>query len=912
MALTILETIPLAGAQFSFETLHTLIRSPKNRFYLSDELNHRIIILGSDGSYHGSIGGPGTGPGEFRYPRGIAWVGDELLAVCDAWNNRIQLFDSDGRFAGSFGSIGSGQDQFSEPSVVLPYGEHSLAVLDRGNHRIKICSLSGETLSLHGTYIPSSFKRLRDKHRQFYECGYNYPEGMTITGDGAFVVADTGNRRISIFDPAGKIWKIIELDANDFPYSYPKSVAVLPDQNIAAWVHADAALWLIEGSAPHRIERLLCPDLTSSKFRPAVLPESLDTFLIFDSEQQVLMRCKISYSLSAEAVVPYSDMTTNQVKLWIEYFQKAEKTDAVVSSLTGFTTILKGSYQDHAKSLALKESAVEELVSKRNAFLSRAWVENSKSGASNEEINSISALQQAKEDLQNEEKAHAQSLDSLVLLFRSLSEQFANPSLRVEQESFHLMMEARLKRATEEYQTRLHRLKNHLMSGSSAFAQSAKDCIWLVNLYRNARNFRSVLNALPSKTTGATKIYEIPKLPISLNRFKDSDTGLVEGIRLILALLCIEWEFDGSARELIDQQSSVPDSRDSILFLLKEANARRKAGAHDQALKILDTLDALSLARLNEEERCFYFMEKGHALLFSGRAGEAIPCFHEAHPERADAPFHLCMNLAIAYEYRGRLDEAAKLYPLATQKAKASGVMDEYETAATGLIRIHFRSGAFEKAAELIRKLPPELSGKACFATFSASILHYRPEDDMDAVPELMALLTHHPNCAGLRLNLAVRYALNSNMPAAFEMIEKEETLSSGTAPLHFVKAVCLRIDGKFAEAVREYANDDGTVDLSGASAEIFLAAYAAHDENAMKQAVDLLKYNMQTDCCFSGFFNVPRRQHTLVEEAMAYFSKTIENPGQRLSLVWVNCSTLRYARKDWTPSCLKDQGLVT
>jgi hypothetical protein len=174
-----------------------------------------------------------------------------------------------------------------------------------------------------------------------------------------------------------------------------------------------------------------------------------------------------------------------------------------------------------------------------------------------------------------------------------------------------------------------------------------------------------------------------------------------------------------------------------------------------------------------------------------------------------------------------------------------------------------------------------------------------------------MALVKRHPNCPGLRLNLAVRHALNANMPAAFEMIENEKMLSSGTAPLHFVKAVCLRIDGKFAEAVREYTDHSGTVDLSGAPAEFFLAAYAAHDENAMKQAIDLLKYNIQTDCCFSGFFIASRRQHTLVEEAMRYFSNQIENPGQRLSLVWVSGSTLRYARKDWTPSCLKDQGLL-
>jgi tetratricopeptide (TPR) repeat protein len=917
-ALTILDTIPLAGnPQLSLGPTHTITRCSSGRFYLSDELNHRVIILDSHGGYHGVIGVPGSGPGEFMYPRGLAIVesaGNELLAVCDAWNHRIQFLTLDGIFVSSFGSIGNGRDHFNEPSVALPYGEHCLAVLDRGNHRIKICSLSGETIAIHGAYTPSSFRRFRDdltlilssreSYKRFYECGYNYPQGMAITGDGAFVVADTGNRRISIFEPKSEHWKIIELDGEGSPSSFPQSVAALPDGNIVAQVQADSTLWLIEGSAPHRIERLPCPELDPTKNRPAILSESLDTLLLVDGQRKVLMRCRISDSFSQETAMPPADMTINQGRLWLEYFRKAARTDTIASALVGFISVLKNCYLDHASGLARKESEYAEIAGKQYALLNQAESVTTGAGIANKQVDSkskqMAPLDQVEKELANEEEMHVQSVALPVLLFRSLPEQFVRASPGAAEESFRLMMQEKLKCGMEEFHATLHRLKKCLLRGSDLdFARSAKDCIRLVQLHRNARNLCAVLNALPSRTIGAPRSYEAPDLPTSLHEFKDKSAGLVENICLILVLLCIEWRFDKSAKGLIERRSNVPDARRAALFLLKEACERRIAGANDQAVRILGIIGAASLARLSEEERRNYFIEKGHALLSLERADDATSCYREAHPERPDAPLCLCLQLALAYERCGRLDAAAKLYPRALKKAKAESRIDEYELAATGIIRIYYMSGAFEKAAELIRTLPPELACKAYFTNVKASSLQHSPESDANTLPELLALLARHPDYAGLSLNLAVRHALNGDMPEALKMIEREKKTSSWVVPIHFVKGVCLRIDGQYAEALHEFTDNEGVVEFSAVPMELFLAAYCLRDSSTMEQAMTALLCNMQKDRCFSGFLNVPGRQKTLVEEAMAYLNMHIERRGETLSLVWLNCSTLRYGRRE-------------
>jgi DNA-binding beta-propeller fold protein YncE len=58
------------------------------------------------------VGRRGQAPGEFYWPRGIAVMPGNEIAVADSSNNRIQMFNSRGTLIGSFGDYGSEKGQF--------------------------------------------------------------------------------------------------------------------------------------------------------------------------------------------------------------------------------------------------------------------------------------------------------------------------------------------------------------------------------------------------------------------------------------------------------------------------------------------------------------------------------------------------------------------------------------------------------------------------------------------------------------------------------------------------------------------------------------------------------------------------------------------------------------------------------
>ena len=67
--------------------------------YISDGYgNARVHKFSSDGRLLLSWGEPGTGPGQFHLPHGIAVGPDGTVAVADRENSRLQFFSPDGAF----------------------------------------------------------------------------------------------------------------------------------------------------------------------------------------------------------------------------------------------------------------------------------------------------------------------------------------------------------------------------------------------------------------------------------------------------------------------------------------------------------------------------------------------------------------------------------------------------------------------------------------------------------------------------------------------------------------------------------------------------------------------------------------------------------------------------------------------
>ena len=148
------------------------------------------------------FGVSGTSDGQFNTPHGIAVAPDGTLYIADTNNNRIQHFSADGQFLNAWGSFGDSSagdapsGTFNQPWAVAvsPDGEF-IYVADTWNHRIQKFTPNGTPLAMWGTslYDPT-------KNDPFGIWG---PRGIAIDVQGRVYVADTGNKRIVVYDADG-------------------------------------------------------------------------------------------------------------------------------------------------------------------------------------------------------------------------------------------------------------------------------------------------------------------------------------------------------------------------------------------------------------------------------------------------------------------------------------------------------------------------------------------------------------------------------------------------------------------------------------------------------------------------------------------------------------------------------------
>jgi hypothetical protein len=90
------------------------------------------------GSGWTTIGGPGTGPGQFDFPDDVSVLQDDYVVVADRGNNRVQIIDISGVPRVTFGGTAAGSDNnhFNIPARVAHDAEH-IYVVDNGNSRIQ-------------------------------------------------------------------------------------------------------------------------------------------------------------------------------------------------------------------------------------------------------------------------------------------------------------------------------------------------------------------------------------------------------------------------------------------------------------------------------------------------------------------------------------------------------------------------------------------------------------------------------------------------------------------------------------------------------------------------------------------------------------------------------------------------------
>jgi len=156
-------------------------------------------------------GEPGSGPGQFSDPTGIA-VADGEVFVSDARNGRIQVFRRDGAFRRQFGELG-------RPMNLAISGD-TLYVADYWTDRVEVFAVGGA----HRATIGRSGSGPGE---------FNAPGGVAVGPGGALSVVDFYNQRVQRFDAEGRfvdqIGETGRTGSGAGSFNYPTDAAVGPD-----------------------------------------------------------------------------------------------------------------------------------------------------------------------------------------------------------------------------------------------------------------------------------------------------------------------------------------------------------------------------------------------------------------------------------------------------------------------------------------------------------------------------------------------------------------------------------------------------------------------------------------------------------------------------------------------------------
>ncbi|HEX9334027.1 MAG TPA: flippase activity-associated protein Agl23 [Anaerolineales bacterium] len=169
--------------------------------YVADSRNHRILHIASDGSLLNEWGTfadiqTGNAPiSTFNEPWGVAVGPDGSVYVADTWNHRIQKFTKDGKPLTMWGQYGQpvpevpeSKNYFWGPRGVAVNSQGHVFVADTGNKRIVVFDSDGKYITDFGTagLDPGQFDE---------------PVGVAVANDGTVFVTDTWNQRIQSFIP---------------------------------------------------------------------------------------------------------------------------------------------------------------------------------------------------------------------------------------------------------------------------------------------------------------------------------------------------------------------------------------------------------------------------------------------------------------------------------------------------------------------------------------------------------------------------------------------------------------------------------------------------------------------------------------------------------------------------------------
>lgn len=154
--------------------------------YLTDILNHRIVVLGPDGLFKTKLGVAGDSEGALAYPNDLAVDNKGKVFVSDSNNYRVQVFDEKNRVGKIFTKTPKGQQLFgSLTKGIAVDNKGDVWVVDAISHKVSVFDKGGYQLFEFGQF-------------GYGDEEFNFPNGIAVKGDRIYI-ADRENNRICVY-----------------------------------------------------------------------------------------------------------------------------------------------------------------------------------------------------------------------------------------------------------------------------------------------------------------------------------------------------------------------------------------------------------------------------------------------------------------------------------------------------------------------------------------------------------------------------------------------------------------------------------------------------------------------------------------------------------------------------------------
>ncbi len=182
--------------------------------YVTSKALHNIQVYTNSGIFIRTIGGFGSGNGQFNQPHAITLDAAGNIYVTENGNSRVQVLDNNGNFLRKWGTLGSGNGQFNFPQGIELDSAENVYVTDRGNNRLQKFDSNGNFLTKWSVAGQTAGVGIDSADRIFVS-NFSNPSVQVFTSTGVLITTfgsiGSGLGQFNLphgveFDKQGSIW----------------------------------------------------------------------------------------------------------------------------------------------------------------------------------------------------------------------------------------------------------------------------------------------------------------------------------------------------------------------------------------------------------------------------------------------------------------------------------------------------------------------------------------------------------------------------------------------------------------------------------------------------------------------------------------------------------------------------------